>query len=178
MNAEAQNLGPIEPVASTEAVDSTEATEAVAAAQPADPAGSAETAQQGTARQPTIQQEAADEAPRAEQQPAGPTGTPWPGADPRERAFAQDRGPRAAPPYRGTVPDPRLAALRRRPRPRTGPIVWGALILVFCAYVAAHRASNGAVDTTTWIITTVIGLGVLLLAVGITVLIRGPRDRR
>lgn len=60
-------------------------------------------------------------------------------------------------------------------RPRTGPIVWGSLILVFCAYVLV-RESGGHIDTTAWIISSVIGLGVLLLTVGIVLLVRGPRN--
>ena len=54
--------------------------------------------------------------------------------------------------------------------------MWGALVLAFCAYIAA-RSLGGAVDATTWIITTIIGLGALLLCVGIAVLVRGSRER-
>ena len=64
----------------------------------------------------------------------------------------------------------------RKPRPRTTPIVWGSLILVFCAYVAV-RAAGGAIDPATWIITTILGLGALLLVVGIAVLVRSQRER-
>ncbi|MGI8393029.1 hypothetical protein [Leucobacter sp. W1038] len=71
--------------------------------------------------------------------------------------------------------DPHLAA--ERPRPRTGPIVWGALFLVFCAYVVQRELAPSSVDTAVWIATTVIGLGVLLLAVGIAVVIRGASSR-
>lgn len=63
------------------------------------------------------------------------------------------------------------------PRTRTGPIVWGCLVLVFCAYIAVSRFTGGAVDTATWIITTVVGLGALLLVVAVAVLIRGGRGR-
>lgn len=58
-------------------------------------------------------------------------------------------------------------------RPRTGPIVWGALILAFCLFVAQRTVAPGAVDPVTWLITGVVGLGALLLAVGIAVLLRG-----
>ncbi|MFF8817210.1 hypothetical protein ACF07D_04320 [Leucobacter sp. NPDC015123] len=64
----------------------------------------------------------------------------------------------------------------RKPRPRTSPIVWGALILVFCAYVAV-RAAGGSIDVTTWLITTILGLGTLLLVVGVAVLVRTSRDK-
>ncbi|MBU3994872.1 MAG: hypothetical protein KKF42_03690 [Actinobacteria bacterium] len=71
--------------------------------------------------------------------------------------------------------DPHLAA--EQPRPRTGPIVWGALFLVFCAYVVQRELAPSSVDTAVWIATTVIGLGVLLLVVGIAVVIRGASSR-
>lgn len=58
-----------------------------------------------------------------------------------------------------------------RPGTRSGPIVWGALILVFCAFVAA-RSMGWVVDPTTWVIATIIGLGVLLLGVGVAVIVR------
>lgn len=60
-------------------------------------------------------------------------------------------------------------------RPRTAPIVWGALILVFCAYMLQQTLAPESVDSTTWAITSVIGLGVLLLVVGIAVIVRGRR---
>lgn len=61
--------------------------------------------------------------------------------------------------------------------PRSGPIVAGTLVLVFCAYVVVQTL-GGRVDATTWIIGTILGLGALLLLVGIAVLTRGSRDRR
>ncbi len=84
------------------------------------------------------------------------------------------------------TPEPRPAApgsgadtpaAREKSRPRTGPIVWGALFLVFCAYVVQRELAPGSIDTAVWIATTVIGLGVLLLAVGIAVVIRGASSR-
>lgn len=59
--------------------------------------------------------------------------------------------------------------------PRTSPIVWGALILAFCGYVVQRTLAPGNLDTTTWITTVTIGLGVLLLGVGAAVLIRNQR---
>lgn len=64
---------------------------------------------------------------------------------------------------------------RQQARPRTGPIVWGALILAFCGYVAQRTLYPGQPDATTWITATVIGLGLLLLGVGTAVLIRNRR---
>ncbi|UOR03473.1 hypothetical protein MUN77_12305 [Leucobacter allii] len=53
--------------------------------------------------------------------------------------------------------------------------MWGALILVFCGYVAQRAFVGGELDTAWWITATVIGLGVLLLVVGTVVLLRGRR---
>ena len=84
------------------------------------------------------------------------------------------QSPRPSAPAQAQVPPP---APEQGPHglstggPRSGPIVWGALILVFCAYVA-QLTLGGGVDTTAWLIGTVIGLGVLLLVVGGAVLFR------
>ena len=59
--------------------------------------------------------------------------------------------------------------------PRTSPIAWGALILAFRGYVVQRTLAPGNLDTTTWITTVTIGLGVLLLGVGAAVLIRNQR---
>lgn len=80
---------------------------------------------------------------------------------------------RPAAPGAGADPQPSSA----KPRPRTGPIVWGALFLVFCAFVVQRELAPGAVDAAVWIAVTVIGLGVLLLAVGIAVVLRGRSER-
>ncbi|MFC5339097.1 hypothetical protein [Leucobacter denitrificans] len=89
---------------------------------------------------------------------------------PEQRAAAATDSTAAAP----------LAADSKRttkPTPRTSPIVWGSLILVFCAYVFV-RTEGWSVDTTTWLITTIIGVGALLLVVGIAVLLRNSRQNR
>ena len=64
-----------------------------------------------------------------------------------------------------------------RTGPRTGPIIWGALILAFCAYVGQRAFGSGSLDAITWITITTIGLGVLLLIVGVTVVLRGRRNK-
>ena len=64
-----------------------------------------------------------------------------------------------------------------RTGPRTGPIIWGALILAFCAYVGQKAFGTGSLDAITWITITTIGLGTLLLLVGITVVVRGRRTK-
>ncbi|WP_440311981.1 hypothetical protein [Leucobacter chromiireducens] len=63
----------------------------------------------------------------------------------------------------------------RRPAPRTSPIVWGALILAFCGYIAQRMLGTGELDLATWVAAITIGLGVLLLGVGAAVLIRNRR---
>lgn len=66
-----------------------------------------------------------------------------------------------------------------RARPRTGPIVWGVIVLAFCVYTAFQVLAPGSVDATVFVIAAVIGLGVLLLAVGVAVVLRASRsDRR
>ena len=80
------------------------------------------------------------------------------------------------PPAPPTPPaTPASAGLRTGPR--TGPIVWGALILAFCIYVAQRAFGSGDLDAITWITITTIGLGTLLLLVGITVVVRGRRNK-
>lgn len=81
------------------------------------------------------------------------------------------QAPQAAPP---TAPPGRTSP-RQRPLPRTGPIVWGALILVFCGYVAQRAFGSGALDGDAWVIATLLGLGAILLAVGAAVIIRNRR---
>ena len=79
------------------------------------------------------------------------------------------------------VPAPSTAAAsasqapRKRTGPRTSPIVFGALILAFCAYVATRTFGTGTLDTAGWVTTVVIGLGVLLLIVSGAILLRGNR---
>lgn len=66
-------------------------------------------------------------------------------------------------------------AQAKRPQPRSWSIVWGVFVLVVCVYSAAQLLNPGSVDPTAWVIATTIGLGVLLLAVGIVVVVRGRR---
>lgn len=55
---------------------------------------------------------------------------------------------------------------------RVGPIIWGTLILAFCGYIAQRAFGGAGIDGSWWIIATVMGLGVLLLGVGLTVILR------
>lgn len=84
--------------------------------------------------------------------------------------------PSPAPAGSATQPGAPFAAQRRRVR--TGPIVWGSLILVLCAFVVQLSLAPGAVEPAVWISGTVLGLGVLLLGVSAGILARNARDRR
>lgn len=57
-------------------------------------------------------------------------------------------------------------------RVRTGPIVWGLIVLAICGFLAHQILAGGAVDSTVWLIGLVLVLGVLLLVIGVTVLVR------
>ena len=125
----------------------------------------------------------------AEQQPAGPSVDPESVAD-TGPTVEQDAGGSAGRPAEhgttggGSAPadgpvaaEPAGPAQPDRPRPRTGPIVWGCLILAFCAYAVQRVLFPGGVDTALWITATVLGLGALLLGVGIAIAIRSARRR-
>lgn len=75
----------------------------------------------------------------------------------------------------GPVDDHAHSVTPERPRLRTGPIVWGALFLAFCAWIAQRAFFPEAIAPELWITFTAISLGVILLGVGIAV---GVRDRR
>lgn len=62
------------------------------------------------------------------------------------------------------------------PGPRTGPIIWGAMIIAFCGYVAQRVFGGPGPDGSWWLIASVLGLGVLLLGVGIAVILRNRRN--
>ncbi|MGJ0205008.1 hypothetical protein [Leucobacter sp. gxy201] len=111
--------------------------------------------------------------------PTGPpqTGPAYEGAAPA--------GDQAAPATAHVPPGPQVSASATpvtdrvvKPGPRTGPIVWGALVLAFCGYVAQRVFGSGASDTGWWVAATIVGLGALLLVVGIVVVIRGARSTR
>lgn len=84
----------------------------------------------------------------------------------------------AGAPSPGSAATPAAAPEPRVRRPRTGPIVWGSLMLLFCAYVVQQTIAPGSIDALTWAIASVIGLGVLLLLVGLAVIVRSARGPR
>lgn len=130
-----------------------------AAQDPAQPGAT----QPGAAQLDPAQQDLAPEFPQSapQEQPEQPA---------QQAQQAQQAHPAAAAPAPAPAPAP-----RRKPAPRTGPIVWGALVLAFCGYIAQRMLGTDGFDAATWIAATTIGLGVLLLGVGAAVLIRNRR---
>lgn len=70
-----------------------------------------------------------------------------------------------------------VASTSQRVRPRTGPIVWGALFFTFCVWVAQRSFFPETIAPEMWLTFTAIGLGILLLALGIIVSL-GDRRRQ
>ena len=114
-------------------------------------------------------------APQTTSQPAAPQSASSQPAAPQAAAAAPGPAHTSAP-ASASEPAPTPPPAPTEPSgPRTGPIVWGALILGFCGYVLQRTLAPGDLDTTTWITAVTIGLGVLLLGVGAAVLIRNHR---
>lgn len=67
--------------------------------------------------------------------------------------------------------------IQKNSRPRTGPIIWGALLLAFCAWVGQRTLFPDTVAPEMWITAVVLGLGLLLLTVGVMVALRGDSDK-
>lgn len=98
--------------------------------------------------------------------------TPSPSSAPATDSPVGAPSPGSAATPAAPAPEPRAR------RPRTGPIVWGSLMLLFCAYVVQQTVAPGSIDALTWAIASVIGLGVLLLLVGLAVIVRSARGPR
>lgn len=112
-------------------------------------------------------------------------GTPQPGSAQPEAAASSAEPASPVPPAQPASPvqpappvqsAPPVRPAPRRPAPRSSPIVWGALILAFCGYIAQRLLGTGGLDLATWVAAITIGLGVLLLGVGAAVLIRNRRQ--
>lgn len=73
-------------------------------------------------------------------------------------------------------PRPTESARQSKPGLRTGPIVWGCLVLLFCAYVAQRTFAPGTIPQEFWLIGSLLGLGALLLGVGIAIVARNWRE--
>ena len=64
------------------------------------------------------------------------------------------------------APQPAAAAVPRR-RPLFSTMLWGALMLALAAFVAARELVPGELDLVTWLLTAVVGIGLLLVVAGI-----------
>ena len=95
---------------------------------------------------------------------------PRPTAPTSEQSAAQPTGVDSH--AQGPIP----VAQPRSRRPRTGPIVWGAIFLACCAYIAQLQIAPNSINAVNWLIAGTIGLGLLLLGVGIAVVVRGRRN--
>ncbi|MBL3698937.1 hypothetical protein [Leucobacter luti] len=130
-------------------------------------------------QQPSGGDPAGDAAPQPQDapQPALPQAAPQPQDVSQPQTAAPQPQPQAAP--RSHVGAAAAAPPRPLPPtrtgPRTGPIVWGALILAFCGYVVQLVFGGGELDGVAWLTITTIGLGVILLVVGAAVIIRNRR---
>lgn len=71
--------------------------------------------------------------------------------------------------------DDATEVLKERARPRTGPIVWGVLFLIFCAWVTQRTFFPSTLTPQLWLIFAAIASGVVLLGVGLIIGIRGRR---
>ncbi|ANP72362.1 hypothetical protein [Cryobacterium arcticum] len=62
---------------------------------------------------------------------------------------------------------PAAAASAPRRRPLFSTMLWGALMLALAAFVAARELVPGELDLVTWLLTAVVGIGLLLVVAGI-----------
>jgi hypothetical protein len=65
------------------------------------------------------------------------------------------------------APAPASAEELPKRRPLFPTILWGALMLALAAFVAARELVPGGFDLVTWLLTAVVGIGLLLVAAGI-----------
>jgi len=55
----------------------------------------------------------------------------------------------------------------RKRRPLFPTILWGAMMLALASFIAAGELVPGGVDVVTWLLTAVVGIGLLLVVAGI-----------
>ena len=63
--------------------------------------------------------------------------------------------------------EPAAMVLPKRRRPLFPTILWGALMLALAAFISARELVPGGFDFTTWLLTAVVGIGILLIVAGI-----------
>jgi hypothetical protein len=54
-----------------------------------------------------------------------------------------------------------------RRRPLFPTMLWGALMLALAAFIAARELVPGGLDLVTWLLTAIVGIGLLLVVAGI-----------
>jgi predicted lipid-binding transport protein (Tim44 family) len=59
------------------------------------------------------------------------------------------------------------AATERKRRPLFPTILWGAMMLALASFIAAGELVPGGFDVVTWLLTAVVGIGLLLVVAGI-----------
>lgn len=64
-------------------------------------------------------------------------------------------------------PVPPTPEKQPRRRPLFATILWGALMLALAAFMAARELVPGGFDLVTWLLTAVVGIGLLLVVAGI-----------
>ncbi|GAA2179249.1 hypothetical protein GCM10009847_12510 [Leucobacter tardus] len=89
--------------------------------------------------------------------------------------LAAESGSGAAPPTAEPQTPEAPLAPGKRSGASTGTIVWGVLVLAFCAGVLQQTVAPGTVDPGVWITGVILGLGALLLVVAVAVILRGRR---
>ena len=60
-----------------------------------------------------------------------------------------------------------VAPTERKRRPLFPTILWGAMMLALASFIAAGELVPGGVDVVTWLLTAVVGIGLLLVVAGI-----------
>ncbi|WEO78871.1 hypothetical protein BJQ94_07510 [Cryobacterium sp. SO2] len=104
------------------------------------------------------------------------TDSNFPAADPdneRTTPLPTAHAPESAPgPGPGPAPAPAGPAVsgdvdRPRRRPLFPTILWGAMMLALAAFIAARELVPGGFDLVTWLLTAVVGIGLLLVVAGI-----------
>jgi len=100
--------------------------------------------------------------------------TPLPAAP--ENTAPQNTAPQYTAPQDTTPPHTtRVASEPAAPAPEPLPprrplfatILWGALMLALAAFMAARELVPGGFDLVTWLLTAVVGIGLLLVVAGI-----------
>lgn len=66
-----------------------------------------------------------------------------------------------------TAPRPSATPALHKRRPLFPTILWGALLLALAAFIAARELVPGGFDLVTWLLTAIVGIGLLLVVAGI-----------